>query len=373
MNKYEKNYAVNLKRLRRKANMTQKELADATGYSEKTVSKWECAAGIPDVLTLFAIAGKLHTNIEELFRDDDEVFFLGIDGGGTKTELALADTAGNILRSLRADCCNPMDIGIDAAKKILSDAVYQICDGVLFSSIVAFAGIAGGTSANMRPALTDFFRDFKFRAFDNNSDNNNIITAGLGKRDGITLILGTGICAFSQINGVRKRVAGWGYLIDEGGSAYNIGRDALSAYYAAFDGAGPETILTREIDRFCPEGGQILLGRIYEGRKKTIASFAPLVFTAASEGDGVAKNILLRNLSIAAGIISTAAKPFETALPLNKIPVILAGGLTEQPTMLEYLIKALGNAERYDIKILECASVNGAVSLARELWDNINK
>ncbi|MFQ9147986.1 MAG: hypothetical protein ACLR5G_06880 [Eubacteriales bacterium] len=44
--------------------------------------------------------------------------------------------------------------------------------------------------------------------------------AGLGREDGIKVILGTGICAFSQIHGKREKVAGWGYFIDDGGSAY---------------------------------------------------------------------------------------------------------------------------------------------------------
>ena len=71
--------------------------------------------------------------------------------------------------------------------------------------------------------------------------------AGLGREDGIKVILGTGICAFSQIHGKREKVAGWGYLIDDGGSATNIDRDALHAYFGVFNGSGEVPQLTERI------------------------------------------------------------------------------------------------------------------------------
>ena len=39
--------------------MTQKELGEALGFSEKTISKWECGAAIPDVDTLFSLCDLL--------------------------------------------------------------------------------------------------------------------------------------------------------------------------------------------------------------------------------------------------------------------------------------------------------------------------
>jgi len=363
---YAKNFAGNLKYLRKKLGLSQKDIAAATGFSEKTVSKWECGASIPDINTLFAIARMLKTNINELFSDNENMYFLGIDGGGSKTELVLASADGSIKRSLKADCCNPIDIGIQNSKKILRDAIYEICSDISFSSIVAFAGIAGGTSADMKEKLADFFSEFQFRAFKNDSDNACIIEAGLGDRDGITLILGTGICAFSKLNGVFTRVAGWGYLIDSGGSAFNIGRDILNAYYCAIDGSGPATAITEEINALCPGGPQALIGRIYNDSKKTIASFAPVAFKLAAAGDRVAIDILKRNMSVAAHFIDTAAKLFKT----EPIPVVLAGGLTEQPLLPQYLKDSLPNPSRYNIEILRCSPVLGAVSLARKLWQS---
>ena len=364
MTEYTKNFSSNLRNIRKKRNMTQKQLAELLGYSEKTVSKWERGACVPDIDVLFGIAKVFQMSIENLF-SDKKIYFLGIDGGGTKTTLALADFDGNIIRTHKTGSCNPMDIGLDEAKKILKDGIYKICDDIPLSSVYAFAGIAGGTVADMKEKLEEFFRGFGVRSFIYDSDNRSISAAGLGKNDGMTVILGTGICVNTQVNKKHKRTAGWGYLIDNGGSGYNLGRDALNAYFCAFDKTGQETLLTDEIDKIYPGGVQKILGYIYEGGKKAIAAFAPAVFLALEKGDKVAENILERNTEEVARFIKTAAKDFDS----RQIPVVLAGGLTKHSHIIDYIKKALHNDEQFDIKILDRDPVCGAVMLARQLVD----
>lgn len=363
MANYALNFSRNLRRLRREHDMTQKSLADACGYSEKTVSKWECAESIPSIETLFMLANLFCTDIEALFSDESEFYYLGIDGGGTKTELALADADGTVIRTLKTTCSNPMDIGAEKAKSVLTDAIHKICHNIPLSSVCVFAGIAGGTSGGMKEVMTEFFGGFHFRAFQCDSDNQNIIAAGLGEKDGITLILGTGICVFSQVSGIQARVAGWGYYIDNGGSAYNIGRDALNAYYCELDGSGPRTAITDEIQALGVSDPQLLLGKLYAEGKKTIASFASAVFRAADVNDGVALAILERNIAAAAHCIETAASRFES----YPIPVIVAGGMTNEPILLDLLCRTIRNPEQYQFRKLECAPVSGAVKRAMEL------
>lgn len=366
MENYKKCFAENLRRQRQKLGLTQSGLAELLGFSEKTVSKWEREASIPDIATLFKLCGLLHISFEHLFSSDDEVYFLGIDGGGTKTEFLLSDREGNTVRSLRSDCCNPIDIGIDAAQRILRTGIETVCEGYRMASVILFAGIAGGTSADMRPRLTTFFADFGFRSFTVDSDNMNILSAGLLDADGITLILGTGICSYSKVGGEIRRVGGWGYLIDDGGSAYNIGRDGLAAVFRAQDGSGEETLLTEEIEKMYPDGTTQLLGQLYEERKKLIASFAPAVYRAAREHDGVAERILRANMAFAAKVIGTSGKRFPGGV---RIPVVIAGGLTHEELTLTYLKAALGDPERYELKILDRAPVGGAVRLAMKMWE----
>jgi len=362
MSAYLRNFARNLRRLRREKGLTQKEFALLLGYSEKTVSKWECETSIPSVETLFEIAKNLQTSIDDLFREND-TFYLGIDGGGTKTKLSLVDQEGKVIRSIEVNGCNPIDIGFESATIILKDAIYSICRDIPFSSVYLFAGIAGGTSAGMQERFRTFFEKFHFAAFANDSDNKNIVAAGLGKRDGITLIMGTGICAFVQKDRQYIKIAGWGYLIDNGGSGYNLGRDALNAYFSAIDGTGNKTRLTDEINVMHPGGVQEIMAYIYREGRSAVASFAPAVFAALKEDDAVAKEILERNIQEAVHIINTAANSFS----VGKIPLILAGGLTNHPYVSERIKTLLQKTDRFDLKVLDCEPVNGAILLAREL------
>ena len=96
---YEKAFSINVRKLRKKLNITQKSLADMVGYSEKTVSKWETEGSVPSIDALFRLANIFCVSIVELFRCDEAIYYLGIDGGGTKTEFAL-QTANLIATSL---------------------------------------------------------------------------------------------------------------------------------------------------------------------------------------------------------------------------------------------------------------------------------
>lgn len=300
-----------------------------------------------------------------------ELYCLGIDGGGTKTELSLVDMEGNLVRTLKVEACNPVDIGFEASTNVLKRAIYKICEDIPFSSVCLFAGIAGGTSAGMKERFCDFFKEFNFFKFACDSDNRNIVAAGLGKRDGVSIILGTGICAYAQKDNKHTKVSGWGYLIDNGGSGYNLGRDALNAYFCALDGTGRKTLLTDEIDSIYPGGPQEIMTYIYQGGKKAVASFAPAVFSALEKADEIAEAILEQNMKIAAHIIETAA----LGISGEKIPIIVAGGLTKQPRVLDCLKKYLKDPERFKISALQSKPVEGAVILARELVkeeDNYN-
>lgn len=363
MTDFEKTFAANLRRLRKGAGLTQAELGQAIGYSEKTVSKWECASGIPDIAGLFALSRKLCVSLEELFQDDSEVYFLGIDGGGTKTAMLLADSNGEEVRKLYTDCCNPVDIGMEKCEQVLRNGIYEICDGIAMSSVVAFAGIAGGTA--MKAQLHSFFKTIPLRMFDCDSDNSNFMEAGLGDADGITMILGTGICAWSRCGKNISRTGGWGYLINEGGSAYDIGQDALKLYFASVDGSGDTGILTERIAALYPGDDQALLRQVYQGGKKWIASLAPIVFEAAFSGDGAAESIVQRNMRVAAGVIETAGRHFKT----GPVRVVIAGGLTNQPSVPEYLRKAFRQPDRYQLSVLDTEPVTGAVTLAKKLWE----
>ena len=182
------------------------------------------------------------------------------------------------------------------------------------------------------------------------------------------MVLGTGICAYVQKDNEYKRFAGWGYLIDNGGSGYNLGRDALNAYFRAVEGTGMPTALTEEINKIYQGEPQDLVGYIYSSGKKAVASFAPAVFEALKKDDEVAKRIFQDNMKEAARILEAAGRSFSK----EKIPVILAGGLTKQQCVIECLKSLLKDPDRYEISVLGTDPVEGALLLAKRLKEEKN-
>ena len=369
---YEKAFSLNVRRLRKKLNMTQKALAEAIGYSEKTVSKWETDGSIPSVETLFRVSNIFHVNMEELFRCDEAVYYLGIDGGGTKTEFLLCDFDGKIIRRAFLDGSNPNTVGIEKTKQIIENGILEVSGDIPPSSVSIYAGIAGCASGGYDAEIKEMLEKMNFAAADVGSDNNNLIAAGLGKNEGMTVILGTGICAYVVKKEETKRIAGWGYLFDNAGSAFHIGRDAISAYFSAYDGSGKKTTLTENISKTHSYSNADFLKYLYNGGNKLVSSYAKNVFEEAEKGDEVSISILEKNVAEIARIIRAALSEFSGYEA--KIPVILGGGLTNQKLLLPYIISALGqDAEKCNIQALSVAPVEGALELAKELWKNNEK
>ena len=321
-------FAENLKRLRTQKGLTQGQLGDAINYSNKAISKWESGAGIPGIEVLVRIADVLQTDLNGLIRRHNDAYYLGIDGGGTKTAFALADSSGNILRTARYPGCNPVDIGMAQAQAILKEGIDDILRDVPRSAVSLFAGMAGGTTGNNRQILGQFFRSFGFGSVTNHNDAQNAIAVGLKGRDGVLAILGTGSIVYAVSGEVRHRI---------GGSGYHIGNCGIQAALAAADGSGPDTMLRRLVDEKAGATFPENLAAFYKGGKSYIASFAPLVTEAFGLGDAVAANILHDSMALFSRQIIAAAGMVRAA-----DPVVLTGGLIRKaeamlPILKEYL------------------------------------
>ena len=365
-------FASNLQFLRKKNKLTQKDFAEILNYSEKTIAKWESGTTMPSVEAIVNIANTLGVDVNTLLYAKHNIYFLGIDAGGTKTQLRLCDENGNIVKEIIEKGSNPFDIGIENSKEILKKAIKEVCWNVPYSSVSMFAGIAGGGAENNKKIYNEFFKSFNFACYGNGGDSENVVAAGLGDTDGITLILGTGVCLFKVVNNEFKVFTGWGYLFDEGGSAFNFGQDAFKAYFAEIDGYGKKTLISDMIVKRTNLRERELLDSLYSGGKKYIASFAPIVFECAHKyNDEIAKGIISKNMTHVANLLKSVSKTFDSSV--SKIPVVITGGLTKQEKLVDYIYDALGDESNLDIRVLTELPVVGAVIKAKKLWNNFNK
>lgn len=258
---------------------------------------------------------------------------IGIDAGGTKNELVLCEKDGRVVNRLTAPGSNAADLGPENAARRIASQVRELTDGRCETVDALFAGLSGGgapaISGEVRAVLT---RELPFvKSISNGSDALNGLYAGVGAGDGMVVIAGTGTSAFVRCGGVLTQVGGWGYLVDDAGSGYSIGRAVLNAAFRERDGRGESTRLTELVER---QLGFNVLGAvpmIYRGGKRTVASFAPLAFEAADMGDRQALAIVdnaCRELRL---LISTCASHLKNAPYLAS----LLGSLWKAPRLLE--------------------------------------
>ena len=260
--------------------------------------------------------------------------------------------------------CNPNDIGMDNAFKLLESGINEIRGDVPCNKIVMFAGIAGGgLSGNNRNILHTFFEKFSFYAFDNMSDVDNIF-ALCGCDSCVLVIMGTGSITYAKQGQKNHRISGWGQFFDEGGSAYTIGRDAISAALCDIDKSGQQTLITNLIEKRVGESADTHLTEFYKGGKHYIASFCDIVFKATSEGDDVALSIIEKNVKFIANTINTAVRDFDKN---QRVPIYLSGGLCAQKDMILPIIKKHVNFENAEFNILTNEQVEGAVINAKNL------
>ena len=181
----------------------------------------------------------------------EKTYYLGIDGGGTKTEAILCDEFGQILWTKKVTATNPNDVGIASATEKLCDLVnsahrYLNENGDAPHQLRVFGGIAG--ALNHKTALLEHLnRSFPEDVIDVNSDAINLLSSELYDGNGCCLICGTGSVCFVRRGSEIIRIAGWGYLLDRSGSGYAMGKEAIEAALRSHDGRGDATLLTGAI------------------------------------------------------------------------------------------------------------------------------
>lgn len=256
-------------------------------------------------------------------------YLLGIDGGGTKTEFLLTDLKENEIKRIFLGASNPVNIGIENTKAILRQGIEEICEGFDFAEISVFAGLAGGGTGNIKTELNSFLGSFGFGAYSNGRDTDSVVKIALKDEDGVAMIMGTGIIAFSRCNGELHRVGGRGYLVDKGGCGFNFGSDALTCAFEFLDGRGGSRLIFDLVEKKLGQSLDTSAPTIYAGGATFVASLAPVIFEAYKQGDDESRKILERNTYEVAKIIKTARKHLK-----NGGKTVICGGLCKQKDIL---------------------------------------
>ena len=289
---------------------------------------------------------------------------IGIDVGGTKNELVLCEDDGRVLRHMITRGSNASEFGEERACEIIAVQVHVLTNGYDEAHVNAlYAGLAGGAAPQSRKNIHGYLTTLlpKIARIDNGSDALNGLYAGLGVRDGMVVIAGTGTSAFVRRGSKLEQVGGWGYLIDDAGGGYALGRAVLNAAYRDYDGRGESTILTglceEKLGCKMPRG----IPALYAGGKRFIADFALLAFRAADEGDEVALDIVGWTCDELALLIRTCAQHLTDA----PYQVALTGSIWKNDRLLMGVSHRLG--ESFRLLRSDMPPVYGALLAAADL------
>ena len=192
-------------------------------------------------------------------------YYLGIDGGGTKTTCAVGDES-RLIATATAGPSNVVRVGEVQARKSLQQAVGQACAAAGITPTQVERTCVGGSGA-ARPELAEIVRrslaEVLTTPIDVVGDMQIALEAAFDDGPGVVVIAGTGSIAYGRDRqGRTVRAGGWGFAIGDEGSAHWIGRTAVSAVLRAADVAdrgladlGPADLSPAELRAEPPKTG----------------------------------------------------------------------------------------------------------------------
>ena len=227
---------------------------------------------------------------------------IGVDGGGTQTRCVVLDDQARVLGFGVSGASKPDAVEPALGRANLQKAIHLACQpcggpGVIDTVFLGMGGVISQTDADVVMGMLEGLELAPDIPIGVDLDIRIALAGGTAGQPGIALIVGTGSSCYGRnAAGDAWRSGGWGYIVDDYGSGFYLGQQALEAVIRAADGRGEQTALTAP----CLQALGIatlneLMHRIYYPRldHTGIAALAPMVVEVA-EHDAVAQAILER-------------------------------------------------------------------------------
>lgn len=230
-------------------------------------------------------------------------WILGIDGGGSKTEACGIDLQGKVLGVTVGESSNYHIIGLEKFIENIRQLILQIINMTnlrVDNLKIVSLGLAGVGSKKDIDLILNRLKELNLPCeYLINNDAKISLFSGTGQLTGITVISGTGSIAFGiNPKGEEFRAGGWGHILGDEGSGYDIGRKGLIAVIKSSEDRGKQTLLTQYLQqKLAISNYRELIPLVYNNsnHKKIIASLAEVVVNAAKQGDSVATKILVNS------------------------------------------------------------------------------
>lgn len=295
--------------------------------------------------------------------------YVGIDGGGSKTRTVAVDASGEVRLDHLSDGCDLPSRGPAQVRRVLTeirsavDDVVGADERVLVTAGLPALGETDAWDAQLRRLTSEALLGWQVTL---RNDVRLALEGALPAVAGVLVLSGTGSMAWGKTaDGREARTGGWGPLLGDEGSGFEIGRKALAAALMAADGRGPATRLRETLPAALgvddAKGVLSVLGTLPEASRYRVAALVPVVMDAASGGDTVARTLVEGAASDL--VLHVEAVMRRLGLPPDR-PVSYAGGCFRAPPLLDAFLAALACAGFTDARPPRTSPAFGGVLLS---------
>jgi N-acetylglucosamine kinase-like BadF-type ATPase len=247
---------------------------------------------------------------------EKNMFHLGVDGGGTKTTAILCDEQGSVLRSVRMGPGNISVLDRGSVAQLIRNILYELLAGEGLDKIQwATFAFAGAGRPEEKKTVRDLIKTAGLHQFTVMSDAEILYFSIFADQPGILISAGTGsICLLRTAKGKFQQIGGWGYLLDDEGSGFDIGRTAIRFVLQELVEKNTPSDFSKKLLLFYGlENPADLISIIYSSINppNLVASCARLVCDLAQQNDPVADQVLSQALDSLIGFVRQAIDFFK--------------------------------------------------------------
>lgn len=289
-------------------------------------------------------------------------YYLGIDGGGTRTTAAVSDENSNIITKAVGKTINFYAVGMENSRKNLAEIIDKLDISAFEAAFIGCSALDNEADPETINALCGGIINANIIAM-----NSDVYVALKSAKGNCVAVCGTGSMVVGEkADGSIAVKGGWGHIIGDEGSAYSIAVNALKKCCVLCDKNMNAPLLKAAESYFEVDGFRKAIDVIYsdETSKDYIAGFASKVGSLAESGCEISKEIIKSEARAYAQTVITLIKELESCEVLS-----LYGGVFQHNKMFRAAFEAEILKAFPDIKteILDIPPEEGALIAAREL------
>ena len=295
-------------------------------------------------------------------------FFLGIDGGGSKTSCLVGDEK-SVLGSGAAGGSNIIRAGEDSARRALYEAIRQAYTAAKLkpSQIKRVcAGLAGAARPEVRQTAHRLIAEIIPGEVEIVADMEIALEAAFGHGPGVMVIAGTGSIAYGRnAQGKTARAGGWGFAISDEGSGYWIGKTAVATAVREGEQTQDTCLLKAIAKSWAVDSHQQVVVQANGTPSPDFAALFPVVLKAAEKQNKQAREVLTQ---AAKELVALAEDVINQLFPdAGTVPVAMSGGVFAHSSQVREVFYNRLSKEYPNVRLIEdvVEPVRGALQRAR--------